>query len=76
MTGLNRGRLTIAIELMVAGGVRMPSPPLTTVAEKVVGTWKLRTVVYEDQETKERSPVYGAHPIGYQWRRRAAAGLP
>ena len=44
----------------------MPSPPLTTVAGKVVGTWKLRTVMYEDQETKERSPVYGAHPIGYQ----------
>src|SRR3954447_3087411 len=34
--------------------------------EKIVGTWKLVSVVYEDQATKERSPVYGAHPAGYQ----------
>jgi Lipocalin-like domain len=41
-------------------------PPSSSIAEKIVGTWKLRAVVYEDQDTKERSPVYGAHPIGYQ----------
>ena len=34
--------------------------------QSIVGTWKLRTVVYEDQETRDRTPVYGAHPIGYQ----------
>ena len=34
--------------------------------EKIVGTWKLVSVVYEDQETKARTPVYGEHPKGYQ----------
>ena len=34
--------------------------------EKIVGTWKLNSVVYEDQATKERTPVYGEHPRGYQ----------
>ena len=34
--------------------------------EKIVGTWKLISVVYEDQATKERTPVYGEHPRGYQ----------
>jgi hypothetical protein len=32
----------------------------------IVGTWKLVSVVYEDQETKERTPVLGEHPKGYQ----------
>jgi Lipocalin-like domain len=33
---------------------------------KIVGTWKLVSVVYEDQQTKDRTPVYGEHPTGYQ----------
>ena len=33
---------------------------------RIVGTWKLVSVVYEDQETKQRTPVYGEHPRGYQ----------
>jgi hypothetical protein len=33
---------------------------------RVIGVWKLVSVVYEDQETKERTSVYGAHPVGYQ----------
>ena len=32
----------------------------------IVGTWKLVSVVYEDQTTKERTPVYGEHPKGIQ----------
>jgi hypothetical protein len=32
----------------------------------IVGTWKLVSVVYEDQQTKERTPVLGEHPKGYQ----------
>jgi len=32
----------------------------------IVGTWKLASVVYEDQATKERTPVYGEHPKGIQ----------
>jgi Lipocalin-like domain len=33
---------------------------------QIVGTWKLASVHYEDQATKERAPVYGAHPKGIQ----------
>jgi hypothetical protein len=32
----------------------------------IVGTWKLVSVVYEDQITKERTPVLGEHPRGRQ----------
>jgi hypothetical protein len=34
--------------------------------QNLVGTWKLVSVVYEDQATKERMPVYGEHPRGIQ----------
>lgn len=34
--------------------------------QKIIGTWKLVSVVFEDQATKERTPVYGAHPHGIQ----------
>ena len=32
--------------------------------QKIVGTWRLVSVVYEDQESKARTPVYGEHPVG------------
>ena len=34
--------------------------------QKIVGNWKLVSVVYEDQESKARTPVYGEHPRGRQ----------
>jgi hypothetical protein len=34
--------------------------------QKIVGVWKLVSVVYEDQATKERTPVLGEHPRGRQ----------
>lgn len=34
--------------------------------QKIIGTWKLVSVVFEDQVTKERTPVYGEHPKGIQ----------
>ena len=34
--------------------------------ERIVGTWKLVSVVYEDAQTRERTPVLGLHPKGYQ----------
>jgi len=34
--------------------------------QNIVGIWKLVSVVYEDQETKARTPIYGEHPHGYQ----------
>jgi hypothetical protein len=33
---------------------------------KIVGTWRLVSVHYQDQASGERSPVYGAHPKGIQ----------
>jgi hypothetical protein len=33
---------------------------------KIVGTWKLVAVEYEDAQTNERTPVLGLHPRGYQ----------
>jgi hypothetical protein len=33
---------------------------------KIVGVWTLVSVVYEDQATKERTPVLGEHPRGRQ----------
>ena len=32
----------------------------------IVGTWKLVSVNYEDLATRERTPIYGAHPKGIQ----------
>ena len=32
----------------------------------IVGVWKLVSVVYEDQETKARTPIMGENPRGYQ----------
>jgi hypothetical protein len=34
--------------------------------DQIVGNWKLVSVLYEDAQTKERTPVLGAHPRGYQ----------
>jgi hypothetical protein len=33
---------------------------------KIVGTWRLVSVTYEDVATGERSMPLGAHPVGYQ----------
>jgi len=33
---------------------------------RIVGVWRLVSVHYEDQRSKERTPVYGAHPKGIQ----------
>ena len=35
-------------------------------AERIVGIWKLVSVLYEDAQTKERWPVLGEHPKGRQ----------
>ena len=35
-------------------------------AEKIVGVWKLVSVLYEDQTTRETWPVLGEHPRGSQ----------
>ena len=38
----------------------------TELKDKIVGVWTLVSVVYEDQETKARTPVLGEHPKGRQ----------
>ena len=37
-----------------------------TLRQRIVGTWSLVSVVYEDTATKERTPIYGEHPKGIQ----------
>ena len=34
--------------------------------QQIIGTWKIVSVVYEDQATKEQTPIYGEHPRGIQ----------
>jgi hypothetical protein len=36
------------------------------VKDQIVGTWKLLSVMYEDQQTKELTPVLGQNPKGSQ----------
>jgi hypothetical protein len=33
---------------------------------RIVGNWRLVSVVYEDAVTHQRTPVLGLHPVGYQ----------
>jgi lipocalin-like protein len=42
------------------------SSVLASDQEQIVGTWKLVSVNYEDQETKALTPVLGSHPRGSQ----------
>jgi hypothetical protein len=44
----------------------MNLPAQAAEKDRIVGTWKLVSVVYEDAQTKERMPVLGEHPRGYQ----------
>jgi len=34
--------------------------------QQIVGTWKLVSVMYEDQETRAQTPVFGDNPRGFQ----------
>jgi hypothetical protein len=44
----------------------MNLPAQAAEKDRIVGTWKLVSVVYEDAQTRERTPVLGEHPRGYQ----------
>jgi hypothetical protein len=44
----------------------MSLPAQAADKDRIVGTWKLVSVVYEDAQTKELTPVLGEHPRGYQ----------
>ena len=53
---------TLALGLLLLGA----SPAMADLQKEIVGTWKLVSVMYEDQQTKELTPVLGANPRGYQ----------
>lgn len=53
----------LAIIMVAATGARADDAALR---EQVVGLWTLVSVVYEDQETRERTPVLGEKPRGRQ----------
>src|SRR5262245_43212923 len=51
---------------LLASLLLVSTPGFSGDAERIVGTWKLVSVLYEDAQTKERWPVLGAHPAGIQ----------
>ena len=53
----------LCLLMLVAGTAHADDRDLK---QKIVGNWKLVSVVYEDQDTKGRTPVYGEHPRGRQ----------
>jgi hypothetical protein len=55
--------LLTAIMLIAATTARADDEALR---KQIVGLWMLVSVVYEDQETKERTPVLGEKPRGRQ----------
>ena len=61
--------ITRAFAIWLMAALLVPSVARADDAElrqKIVGTWSLVSVVYEDQATKERTPIYGEHPRGIQ----------
>ena len=52
--------------LIVAVLLLAMAPAYAADKDRIVGTWKLISVMYEDQASKERTPVLGAHPRGFQ----------
>lgn len=55
--------LLIGLLLLAVRPAQADDPELKS---KIVGVWKLVSVVYEDQETKALTPVLGEHPKGRQ----------
>ena len=52
--------------LAFAVALALPLVAAANDMERIVGTWKLVSVLYEDAQTRERTPVLGAHPKGTQ----------
>ena len=62
----NSKRMVVWIGWMMALALLPDKPAFADDKDKVVGVWKLVSVVYEDVQTKERTPVLGQHPKGCQ----------
>jgi hypothetical protein len=58
-------RLTVALVALLATSIAVRADD-AVLRKQIVGTWKLVSVYYEDQTTKERAPIYGEHPRGIQ----------
>ena len=54
------------ILLLFCALVLASTPTCAADIDKIVGAWRLVSVVYEDAQTKERTPVLGEHPRGFQ----------
>ena len=54
------------VTVLALAACAAPRAPEMRDADRIVGTWKLVSVVYEDAITKERTPVLGEHPRGRQ----------
>ncbi|HEX3438888.1 MAG TPA: lipocalin-like domain-containing protein [Pseudolabrys sp.] len=52
--------------LLLSALLLLSAPLHAADKDRIVGTWKLVAVEYEDAQTKERTPVLGEHPRGYQ----------
>jgi hypothetical protein len=61
-----RARRKVVTRLCFFVAILFSLPAAASDLERIVGTWKLVSVVYEDAQTKERTPVLGQHPRGYQ----------
>jgi len=59
-------RIPMIAAMLAALSVAAHADDAGAIARRIVGTWKLVSVVYEDDATKERTPVLGEHPRGYQ----------
>jgi hypothetical protein len=57
-------RAFLCCALLIA--IAAPSAAQADDAGRIVGTWKLVSVVYQDVATGERSMPLGEHPVGYQ----------
>jgi len=71
MSGTMRGAVSATMRGILIGlGMLVAALPArgddSADRARIVGTWKLVSVVYEDQESKQQTPVYGEHPKGYQ----------
>ena len=55
-------RTALLASLLLAAGACLAADD----TERIVGTWKLVSVLYEDAQTKERWSVLGEHPKGSQ----------
>jgi lipocalin-like protein len=59
-------RILVPVLTLVTALAAAILPARADDAERIVGTWKLVSVVYEDQATGARTPVLGEHPRGTQ----------